>query len=59
MAGGDFSLFHTRGGKLIAADSVNAGKDHLLVRKLLDAGLSPTREQVADAGFDLNSLLAK
>ena len=41
-----------------AADSVSASKDHLLVRKLLDAGVSPTREQAADHDFDLASLLA-
>jgi 3-phenylpropionate/trans-cinnamate dioxygenase ferredoxin reductase subunit len=54
-----FSVFHYRQGTLIAADSVNAGKDHLAVRKLLDAGLSPTPEQVADSGCDLAGLIKK
>ena len=57
MASGSFSLFHFKDGKLIAADSVNASKDHLLVRKLMDAGVSPTPEQAGDLAFDLNSLL--
>lgn len=57
MAGTSFSIYHFRAGKLIAVDSVNAAKDHLQARKLLDAGVSPTPEQAADRGFDLGSLL--
>ena len=57
MASGTFSVYHYRGDKLIAVDSVNASKDHLLARKLLDAGRSPTPAQAEDLGFDLNSLL--
>ncbi|MBQ0919770.1 FAD-dependent oxidoreductase [Hydrogenophaga aromaticivorans] len=59
MAAGTFTVYHFKGEQLIAADSVNASKDHLLVRKLLDAGVSPTREQAGDTGFDLASLLVK
>jgi len=58
-ASGSFSVYHYKGDQLIAADSINASKDHLQVRKLLDAGVSPTPQQAGDAGFDLNSLLAK
>ncbi len=58
-ASGSFTVYHYQGDKLIAADSINASKDHLQVRKLLDAGVSPTPQQAGDAGFDLNSLLAK
>ncbi len=54
---GPFSVYHYRGDSLIAVDSVNAPKDHLQARKLLDAGVSPTREQAADLTFDLNGLL--
>ncbi len=57
MAGASFSVYHFRAGKLIAVDSVNAAKDHLQARKLLDAGRSPTPEQAGDLGFDLGSLL--
>jgi 3-phenylpropionate/trans-cinnamate dioxygenase ferredoxin reductase component len=52
-----FSVFHFRAGRLIAVDSVNAAKDHLLARKLLDAGVSPSPTQAADTAFDLASLL--
>ena len=53
-----FSVYHFQGTRLLAVDSVNAARDHLQARKLLDAGRSPTPEQVADTAFDLASLLA-
>jgi 3-phenylpropionate/trans-cinnamate dioxygenase ferredoxin reductase component len=59
LASGSFSVFHFRDSRLIAVDSVNASKDHLLARKLLDAGVSPTLAQAADTTFDLAELLAK
>lgn len=59
MASGSFSVCHFRGDTLLAVDSVNASRDHLAARKLLDAGVSPTREQAADAGFDWSGLLAR
>ena len=40
-------------------DSINASRDHLLARKLLDGGVSPTAGQAADLGFDLGNLLVK
>ncbi len=52
-----FSVYHFRAGRLVAVDSVNAAKDHLLARKLMDAGVSATPAQAADLGFDLASLL--
>ncbi len=59
MAAGSFSVYHFKGDQLLAADSVNASKDHLQARKLLDAGVSPGVTQVADLGFDLASLLVR
>ena len=56
---GPFSVYHFKGDKLLAVDSVNASKDHLQARKLLDAGLSPTLQQAADTGFDLAGLLVR
>lgn len=52
-----FSVCHYRQGRLIAMDSVNAPKDHLAARKLIDAGVSPTPDQAADPGFNLAGLL--
>ncbi|MDR3368151.1 FAD-dependent oxidoreductase [Rhodoferax sp.] len=59
MAAGSFSVYHFKGDKLLAVDSVNASKDHLLARKLLDAGVSPTLAQARDLGVDLAGLLVK
>ena len=59
MQGESFSLYHFQGEKLLSVDSLNAARDHLTARKLLDAGLSPTPAQAADTSFDLASLVAK
>ncbi|MFN7197888.1 MAG: oxidoreductase C-terminal domain-containing protein, partial [Hylemonella sp.] len=59
MDGGSFTVWHYRDATLLAADSVNASREHLLARKLLDAGVSPTPEQAQDSGFDLASLLPR
>jgi 3-phenylpropionate/trans-cinnamate dioxygenase ferredoxin reductase subunit len=53
-----FSAFYYRAGRLIAVDSLSRIPDHMVARKLLDRGLSPTPEQAADPGFDLHRLLA-
>ncbi|TXT41096.1 MAG: ferredoxin--NAD+ reductase [Comamonadaceae bacterium] len=59
MAAGSFSVYHFKGDKLLAVDSVNASKDHLLARKLLDAGVSPTVAQAGDLGVELAGLLVR
>jgi len=58
MTAEGFSVYHFKGDRLIAVDSVNASRDHLLARKLLDAGRTPTPAQVADPAFDLAACLA-
>ena len=57
MQSGSFSVYHLRAGNLLAVDSVNAAKDHMQARKLLDAKCTPTAAQIQDTGFDLSSLL--
>lgn len=52
-----FTLFYYRDGRLIAADSVNRPGEHLLARKLLDAGVSPDPTQAGDPAYDLRGLL--
>ncbi|MCP5273028.1 MAG: FAD-dependent oxidoreductase [Burkholderiaceae bacterium] len=52
-----FSAWHFAGERLIAVDSVDDAKAHLLARRLLDAGRSPTPAQAADLAFDLATLL--
>ncbi len=57
MREGSFSVYHFKAERLIAVDSVNASKDHLQARKLIDNGVSPTQQQIEDVLFDLGSLL--
>ncbi|HHK74822.1 MAG TPA: pyridine nucleotide-disulfide oxidoreductase, partial [Rhizobiales bacterium] len=57
MAGNAFSLYHFNGERLRAIDCINRPGEAILGRRLLAAGLSPTREQAADPGFDLKSLM--
>ncbi|WP_114971200.1 NAD(P)/FAD-dependent oxidoreductase [Rhodoferax ferrireducens] len=59
LASGSFSVYHFKGRNLLAVDSVNASRDHLQARKLLDASVSPTVDQAADMEFDLGGLLVK
>lgn len=53
-----FSIFYFRSGRLVAIDSVNRAADHMLGRKLLALGRSPTPQQAADESFDLQTLVA-
>jgi 3-phenylpropionate/trans-cinnamate dioxygenase ferredoxin reductase subunit len=53
-----FSAFYFRGAQLLAVDSLNRIPDHMVGRKLLDHGLSPSPEQAADPEFDLHRLFA-
>jgi 3-phenylpropionate/trans-cinnamate dioxygenase ferredoxin reductase subunit len=57
-AAASFSVWHFAGDRLVAVDTVNASKDHLLARKLLDAGRSPTPAQAAEPAFDLGPVNA-
>ena len=52
-----FSIFHFSDGNLQSVDSVNSPRDHMLARKLIAGQISPSPAQVADADFDLKSLL--
>jgi 3-phenylpropionate/trans-cinnamate dioxygenase ferredoxin reductase subunit len=54
---GRFSVFHYRQGRLVAIDSINRPGDQMAGRRLIAAGISPAPEQVADASFDIKSLL--
>ena len=52
-----FTAFRLRAGRLVAAESVNRPRDYLAARKLIEAGIAPDREMLADKGFNLKSLL--
>jgi 3-phenylpropionate/trans-cinnamate dioxygenase ferredoxin reductase component len=47
------SIFYYKNQKFIGADSLNRPADHLAARRLLQAGVSPTLEQVENIAFKL------
>jgi len=53
-----FSLLHYVDGQLVCVESVNAPVDHMMSRKLLEAGCNPAPEVAADPSVPLKSLLA-
>lgn len=52
-----FSIFHYVDGVLHCVESVNAPMDHMMARKLLEAGKSPAVAKVCDPAVALKSLL--
>jgi len=52
-----FSVVYLKDGKVVALDCVNMVKDYVQGRKLVEAGASPDRAQLADAGVALKDLL--
>ncbi|OBY26562.1 NAD(P)/FAD-dependent oxidoreductase [Leisingera sp. JC1] len=56
-ASGAFSLAYLKAGKLIAIDCINRPKDYVQGRKLIEAGLTPARETLADISVLLTDLL--
>jgi 3-phenylpropionate/trans-cinnamate dioxygenase ferredoxin reductase component len=52
-----FSVVYLKGGRVIALDCVNAVKDYVQGRKLIEAKASPDPEQLADASVPLKDLL--
>ncbi len=53
-----FSLFHYVDGHLTCVESVNAPVDHMMSRKLLEAGRSPEPAAIADASIPLKNHLS-
>jgi len=42
-----FSVYHFQGTRLVAVDSINRPSDHMIARRLLAAGLSPSEADIA------------
>lgn len=53
-----FSVFHYVGDRLIGIESVNRPADHMLGRKMIGAGFSPSAEFVAGGGDGLKAAFA-
>jgi 3-phenylpropionate/trans-cinnamate dioxygenase ferredoxin reductase subunit len=52
-----FSVAYLKQGRIIALDCVNATKDYVQGRKLIEAGLKPDLSKLADASVPLKDLL--
>ncbi|MFM5907873.1 MAG: NAD(P)/FAD-dependent oxidoreductase [Novosphingobium sp.] len=52
-----FSVVYLRNGKVIALDCVNMVKDYVQGRKLVEAGVSPDLDRLADASVPLKDLM--
>lgn len=56
MESHSFSIFHFRESRLVAVDSINAAKDHMIARDLIGRQISPTAQQAGDRAFSLAKL---
>lgn len=54
---GRFTVFHLKGGRIIAADSVNMPADHMAARRLVAARAVIAPETLADPAIPLKSLI--
>ncbi|GJD51581.1 Rhodocoxin reductase [Methylobacterium crusticola] len=52
---GGVSVFCYRGDRLVGVESLNRAGDHMIARRLLQTGLTPEPEAVADPAFDLKA----
>lgn len=52
-----FSVFHFKGDRLLAVDSINRPADHMIARRLLAAGINPTEADIAAGAARLKELL--
>ena len=57
VASRSFSVIYLKGGRVLALDCVNAVKDYVQGRKLVETGSTPVIERLADAGVPLKDLL--
>ncbi|MEM7733448.1 MAG: FAD-dependent oxidoreductase [Pseudomonadota bacterium] len=55
--GKGMSFWYFRDAELLAVDAVNEPRAYMVGKRLIDAGKSPTPEQIADMGLELKTLL--
>ncbi|MBQ8106820.1 MAG: FAD-dependent oxidoreductase [Afipia sp.] len=56
MESHSFSIYHFRETRLVAVDSINAARDHMIARDLIGRQISPTAQQACDTAFNLAKL---
>jgi 3-phenylpropionate/trans-cinnamate dioxygenase ferredoxin reductase component len=52
------AIYHLRHGKLISVETIGCAADHMIARRLLDAGLTPTAEQIMAGPEQLKGMLS-
>jgi 3-phenylpropionate/trans-cinnamate dioxygenase ferredoxin reductase component len=52
------AIYHLRQGKLISVETIGCAADHMIARRLLDAGLTPTAEQIMAGPEQLKGMLS-
>ena len=55
--GKGMSFWYFKGDELLAVDAVNEPRAYMVGKRLIDAGKSPTPDQIADTGLELKTLL--
>ncbi|RMD47590.1 MAG: pyridine nucleotide-disulfide oxidoreductase [Alphaproteobacteria bacterium] len=55
---GSVSLWYYAGPRLVAVDAINAPREYMTAKRLLEAGRSPDPAAIADPATDLRALLA-
>ena len=55
--GGSVSFWYYRGDALIAVDAMNAARDYMIAKRLIEAGKSPDKGVIADPATNMKALL--
>jgi 3-phenylpropionate/trans-cinnamate dioxygenase ferredoxin reductase component len=55
--GAKLAIYHLRQGKLISVETIGCAADHMIARRLLEAGLTPTTEQIIAGPEKLKGML--
>lgn len=53
------AVFHLKGGKLVAVETINNAADHLIARRLIEEGITPTRDDIQAGPIALKALVSK
>jgi 3-phenylpropionate/trans-cinnamate dioxygenase ferredoxin reductase component len=55
--GAKLAIYHLRQSKLVSVETIGCAADHMIARRLIDAGLTPTEEQIMAGPEQLKGLL--
>lgn len=56
--GAKLAIYHLRQGQLISVETVGCAADHMIARRLLDVGLTPTEQQIMAGPVRLKAMLS-